>query len=205
MVAEDKEKQKIKKIAEFKTLLEGRIQELRKELEGLQVLLEFVDASLLEKGFKRAELEKPVIVPTEREAHPPVPSQTEFMESPTIGHEKTVPIKMVTGELLATLHIGEDYLRVVLSRDMEFNVNTPPFMAFLVERVLVKMQEADREAARSGKILPEKILSYNIVRDGDLIREITLRNISPDRSQELRSTIRWTLEKMYEKTAKTNS
>ena len=54
-------------------------------------------------------------------------------------------------------------------------------------------------------IPPEKILAYNIVRDGEIIREITLRNISLDRSQELRSTIRWTLEKMYEKTVKPNS
>jgi hypothetical protein len=69
----------------------------------------------------------------------------------------------------------------------------------LVERVLVKMQEKDREAAGTGEIAPDKILSYSIVRDGDILREITIRNIGSDRGRELKSTIRWTLEKMHEK------
>jgi len=77
-------------------------------------------------------------------------------------------------------------------------------MSFLIERVLTKMQKMDREAAKMGQIIPEKVLSYNIVRDGDIIHEITVQNISPKRLQELRSTIRWTIEKMYEKTTKTN-
>ena len=89
--------------------------------------------------------------------------------------------------------------RVVPAEDKSFNVNTPPFMAFLVERVLTKMQEKDRGAAETGEIPPEGILSYDISRDGDEIREITIRNVDAERSRELKSTIRWTLEKMHEK------
>jgi hypothetical protein len=90
-------------------------------------------------------------------------------------------------------------MRLVPTEDKSFNVNTPPFMSFLVERVLAKMQEKDREAAESGEIPPEKILSYDISRDGDEIREMTIRNVGAERSRELKSTIRWTLEKMFEK------
>ena len=91
-------------------------------------------------------------------------------------------------------------MRVVLAEDKSFDVNTPPFTSFFVERVLVKMQEKDREAASTGEFTPNEILSYNIARDGDLIREITIRNVRPERSRELKSAVRWTLEKMYEKT-----
>lgn len=66
------------------------------------------------------------------------------------------------------------------------------------------MQEKDREDASKGKIAPENILSYNIKRDGNLIREITIRNLKPQRSRELKSSIRWTLEKMYERIKQKN-
>ena len=205
MGEEEKERQRIRKIAELKTFMEERVQELKKETDGLQALLELVDSALLEKGFKRAEIEKTAAVSTVREAQPQSSPTAELAEpSHAVERERTVPIKMVTGELLATLYVGEDFLRVVLANDKQFDINTPPFMSFLVERVLVKIQNRDREAERAGEITPEKMLSYNIVRDGDIIREITIRNISPERSQELKSSIRWTLEKMYEKMTKTN-
>jgi len=182
------EGEKVKKVAELRTLLEKRIKEMETELEGMRALLEFVDAALLEKGFKRAEIMKPT---------PPIPPEA---EAPLVmEYERSVPLKTATGELLANLYMDEDSIRVVFAEDKDFDINTPPFMSFLVERVLAKMQERDREAAGAGKVLPEKILSYNIVREGDMVHEITIQNIGPERLKELKSTIRWTLEKMYEK------
>jgi hypothetical protein len=46
------------------------------------------------------------------------------------------------------------------------------------------------------------MFAYNVVTEGDLIRELILRNVDEDRLKELKSSIRWTLEKMYEKTGK---
>jgi hypothetical protein len=122
-----------------------------------------------------------------------------MLRSPTEPEVTAVPIKTATGELLANLYMNEDSIHAVLAEDKQFTVDTPPFMAFLIERVLAKMQEKDREAAAVGEISPDKILSYSIVREGDILHELTIRNISPDRARELKSSIRWTLEKMYEK------
>jgi len=69
----------------------------------------------------------------------------------------------------------------------------------LIERVFMKMQEKDREAARQGVITPDKIFSYSIVKEGDVIREIIIRNVNEERIRDLKSSIRWTLEKMFEK------
>jgi len=193
---------KIKKMAELRALLEKRVKELETELDGLRALLDFVNAALLEKGFKRAEILKPTPTPTAEEVLPPVAqpaTRVEVAPAPVLEYEQAVPIKTATGELLANLYVGEDSMRVVLAEDKQFTVDVPPFTAFLVERVLAKMQERDREAAGTGEIVPEKILSYSIVRDGDFLREITIRNVGADRARELKSTIRWTLEKMYEK------
>jgi len=78
-------------------------------------------------------------------------------------------------------------------------VNTPPFNNFLIERVLAKMQEKDSELVRMGQLTPDKMFAYNIVREGDLLREIVIKNVDEERLRELKSSIRWTLEKMYEK------
>jgi len=186
MTADEKEEEKIKKMAEFRAVLEKRVKELEVELEGLKAMLEFANDTLLRKGFKKAETVKPPSVLPE--AAPPV-----------MEYEETVPLKTADGELLANLHVGKDSMRIILAEDKEFDVNTPPFMPFLVERVLAKMQERDRESVRIGELTPDKIISYNIMREGDTIREITIRNVGPERIRELKSSVRWTLEKMYEK------
>jgi hypothetical protein len=43
------------------------------------------------------------------------------------------------------------------------------------------------------------MFSYNIVREGEFIREIVLKNVDEERFKELKSSVRWTLEKMHEK------
>jgi len=191
--------EKIKRIVAFKKKLEKRVEELESEMKELQATLEAVNAILLEKGFKRAEIVKAPEMETtplkgeviaEPEHVPPQPSEE---------HENVIPLKAVTGELLATLYVDEASLRVIPAGDKNFNVNTPPFTPFLVERVLAKMQEKDSELARAGQLTPEKIFSYSIIREGDIIREIIIKHADQDRLRELKSSIRWTLEKMYEK------
>lgn len=191
MTGRENEEEKIKRMVEFRPQLEKRIRDVEIELEGLKTLLEFIDAALLKKGFRRAEMVKPALSAS------PVP---EDAPPPVMEYERVVPLKTITGDLLADLYFGGELMRVVLAEDKEFNINTPPFTAFLVERVLAKMQEKDREAVIRGETTTDKILSYHITREGDIIREITIQNVTPDRSLELKSTIRWTLEKMYEKT-----
>jgi len=43
------------------------------------------------------------------------------------------------------------------------------------------------------------MFSFKITQEGDILKEIQAENISEDRLRELKSSIRWTLEKMYEK------
>jgi uncharacterized coiled-coil protein SlyX len=188
--------EKIKRLVSFKQKLEKRVEELELELKELQATLEAINSILIEKGFKHAEITKP---PAEIEALPPKEEvMVEPSPQPPTKYE-SVPLRAVTGELLAKLYVSEDSLRVVPAEDKNFTINTPPFTPFLVERVFAKMQEKDNELARSGQIAPEKIFSYNIVREGDVLREIAITHVDQDRLRELKSSIRWTLEKMYEK------
>lgn len=192
------EAEKIKKFVAFKKKLEKKVEGLESELNEQRLMLEAVNSILLEKGFKRAEIAKtPVtteISPVKEEALVELPSQ------PPARDENVMPLKSVTGEPLATLYIDQDSLRIVLAKDKNFNINTPPFTQFLVERVLAKMQEKDSELARAGQLTTDKIFSYNIMQEGDTIHEMVIKNFDANRLRELKSSIRWTLEKMYEKT-----
>ncbi len=185
----EEEREKIKRIAKLRALLEKRVEAMEEELDGLKTLLELIDSTLLKEGFKRAEISKPIQTPPKQ-----APTQSSVMK-----RKKGIPLKTVTGDLLAQLYVEKDFMQVSFAEDKNFDINTPPFTSFLVERVLAKMQEKDREAANKGEIAPEKILDYNIKRDGNIVREIDIRNIKPGRSRELKSSIRWTLEKMYER------
>jgi hypothetical protein len=192
------EAEKIKKFVTFKKKLEKKVEGLESELNEQRLMLEAVNSILLEKGFKRAEIAK---TPVTAEVSP-VKEETPVELPPQLSSEfeNVIPLKTVTGESLATLYIEQDSLRIVLAEDKSFNINTPPFTQFLVERVLAKMQEKDSELARAGQLTTDKIFSYNIVQEGDTIHEMVIKNFDANRLRELKSSIRWTLEKMYEKT-----
>jgi hypothetical protein len=192
------EAEKVKRFVAFKKKLEKKVEGLESELNEQRLMLEAVNSILLEKGFKHVEIAK---TPVTAEVSP-VKEETPVELPPQLSSEfeNVIPLKTVTGEPLATLHTNEDSLRIVLAEDKNFNINTPPFTQFLVERVLARMQEKDSELARTGQLTADKIFSYNIVQEGDTIQEIMVKNFDANRLRELKSSIRWTLEKMYEKT-----
>ena len=179
------EEDSLKKIAELRELLENRVRNLETELEGMRTLLEFVNNLLLEKSFKRVEV---------KGIRPSPPAQPTTQPS-----EKTVQMKAKDGEILAAIYKGVDSMRIVPSEEKTFTMSTPPFVPFLRERVLSKIHERDQEAVHSGVIPLDKAFSFEIRRDGDVIREITVRNVDRERERELMSAIHWTLEKMHEK------
>jgi hypothetical protein len=188
--------EKMKALVAFKKKLEKRIEELDAELKDATVTLETVNAILLEKGFKRGDINEVPKMPEETassvEEKAPLPAGQET--------ESVISLKTLNEEPLAIIYVEKDSLHVLPDESKSFSVNTPPFSHFLVERILAKMQEKDNELVRMGQLTPEKMFAFNIVREGDLIREIVIRNVDEERLRELKSSIRWTLEKMYEKT-----
>ena len=185
----EEEKEEIKKIARLRASLEKRVETMETELDELKTLLKLIDTTLIKEGFKRAKISQPVQPSPKKATQPPT----------TTPQKKGVQLKTVTGDLLAQFRVEKDSVYIILAEDKNFDIDTPPFKSFFVERVLTKMQEKDREEAKKGKIDPEKTLNYNIKQEGNILREVIIKNLRPDRSRELKSSIRWTLEKMFEK------
>jgi hypothetical protein len=208
---------KMKALVAFKKRLEERLEKLDAENKEFQAMLDTVNTILLEKGFKRGDLKQvpPPPPPAPKEKAPPAPAEIPVVvvapekpaaqppvakeAKPAQESESVIPLKTLDDEPLAIIYVDKQSMHVLPDERKNFNVNTPPFSHFLVERVLAKMQEKDNELVRMGQLTPDKMFAYNIVREGDLIREIVIRNVDEERLKELKSSIRWTLEKMFEK------
>ena len=202
------DQERIKGMISLKQRLEKRIAKMEAETKELQATLDTVNSILLEKGFKRAsskEVEAATAAtqkePAPQLQQPPAPPK----ESKPTGYQggepdNVIPLKTLNEESLALIFIEKDNsIHVLPDESKHFSVNTPPFGNFLVERVLAKMQDKDNELVRLKQLTPDKMFSYSIVREGDLIREIVIRNVDEERFKELKSSIRWTFDKMYEK------
>jgi hypothetical protein len=190
----------VKRLIDFKKKIEARLQDLEAELKESKAMLDTVNSILLEKGFRRVEIE-PKLEPVgsgSEEKEETLGVENETIEA-EVELESISTLKSVNGDVLADFYVVDGSLHVVPAEGRCFSVNTPPFNQFFVQRVLLKMQERDSELARSGQVAPDKILCFDIVREDDVIREIVIRNFDSDRLKELKSSIRWTFEKMLEK------
>ena len=204
------DQEKMKSLIAFKKRLEDKLASLEDETKELQASLDTVNSILLDKGFKRGDLKelptspampKEVMLP-KQEVEVQMPIESKPTAASTQGSkepESVIPLKTMNEEPLALIYFDKQSMHVLPDESKNFSVNTPPFTNFLVERVFAKMQEKDAELVRTGHLTTDKMFSYNIVREEDLLREIIIRNVDEERLKELKSSIRWTLEKMYEK------
>ena len=186
--------EKMKALVAFKQKLEKRLEELEVEKQETSATLETVNSILLEKGFKRADIKD---VDQTSMISAEIEEKRDFAQ--TQDKETVIPLKTANDEPLAIMYVERDWLHILPDENKNFSVNTPPFNQFLVERIFFKMQEKDNELVRMGQLPPERVFTYNIVRQGDIIKEVVIRNVDEERLRELKSSIRWTFEKMLEK------
>jgi len=211
-LAQDSEK--MKSLIALKKRLEDQLEKLTAESKEVQAALDTVNGILLEKGFKRGDMQEvpetyasvpeEVVLPKPEPEPPKVivqhtPSATKTAPQRMLEQESVMPLKTMAEEPLALIYFDKQAMHVLPDESKNFSVNTPPFNNFLVEKVFAKMQEKDGELVRTKQLTADKVFSYYIVREGDLIREIVIRNADEERLRELKSSIRWTFEKMYEK------
>ena len=193
----------MKSLVALKKRLEKRLEKLDAETKEVKGALEAVNSILLEKGFKRGDIKEVSynclfllkwFCQNLKQSKEKIPVAQDAVEP-----ENVIPLKTMADEPLAILYLEDQSVHVMPDESKKFSVNTPPFENFLVERVFAKMQEKDAELVRNGQLKPDKMFAYNIIREDNLVREIIIKNVDEERLKELKSSIRWTLEKMYEK------
>lgn len=183
----------LRNLIELRSFLESRLKELEDEVEKMRTLFKILDEVIVSKSFRGAETLTPPQTITPQIA-PPI-AVPESVDS--------IPLQTSYGILLADVYMDSQNLRIVPAEPLAFTVNTPPFQSFFISRILEPMKVKDDERVRKGEILPEMALSYEVVTDQETLREVVVTNYGGEqRAREIRSSCRWTLEKMYERTTR---
>jgi len=168
-----------KELAELKRYLEEKLSSLQREVENLKAIIKLVDEALSKTSFKPA---------------------LELMELPPSTEENVMLITTRDGKVLGKVYVGEDYMRVEPSPDLDLDINISPFKPFLIDKVLESMKAKDREAAERGLIDPDKVMDYRVHTEGDKLKYILVKNVVDERRvREIRSAVRWTFERMLER------
>jgi hypothetical protein len=202
------DQEKMRSLLNFKKKLEDQLEKLTAEAKQVQESLDVVNSILLDKGFKRGDIKEvataPANIPKEvllpKPTESPKPAEESKEDKPAPEDKSVISLRTMADDPLAIIYFDKQLaMHVLPDESKNFKVKIPPFENFLVEKVLNKMQQKDQELVATGQISNDHAFSYNLVLEDDLIREVIIQNVDDERLKELKSSIRWTLEKMFEK------
>ena len=188
-----------KKLLVFKASLETRFREIEQEMTDIRTALDEINGLLVTTGFKTfttPTTSTPIYVSK------PGPEEETTMTTPLAPppDDDEMSITGKDGTQLGTIIVEGSTLVFTPSEVFKFTTDIPPFQSFLLERVLDNMRRTDQERASNGELEPQDILEYTVETDGDMISKLSITNYGGERRlRELNSSLRWTLDKMYDK------
>ena len=169
----------VKKAAELKLWLEGRISELEDEIGRLKETLEYVDATLRATTFKPA-LEM-------------MADEKEVVEMRELKRDKG-------GQVMASASVTLESVSIEPKQGVVLKSNTSPFKSFLLDKILQGMKSKDLELAASGKLAEGTELRFDVdEKDGTITRLVIENYRDKSRLNEILSTVSWTFSRMLEK------
>ncbi len=187
------EKENTQLLLKVRSSLQQRLEDLKTEINDLEAAIQKIDESIVKQGFRRLSIDpsRDTVVSKSIE---------NSTESSSVDEQMQSSIKSKNGTTLGVVVIQENVLRFQPSREFNFEVEIPPFQSFFIDRVLENMRNMDQERAENNEIDLDEILTYEVsVADG-LIKSIEISNFRDERRlSEIRSSLRWTLDKMYDK------
>jgi hypothetical protein len=169
----------VKKAAELKLWLEGRISQLEEEIDRLRETLGYVDATLRAVTFK-----------------PAIEMMAESREAPEVRDLK----RDKGGQVIARASITRDAVEIEPAEGISLKSTTPPFKSFLVGKILQGMRTKDEELVKNGKLPKGGELRFDLDESNGSIERVVVENYrEKTRLNEILSTISWTFSRMLEK------
>lgn len=191
--------EEIQKLAQLKKFLEEKIEALSKEMEGLRAMIQIVDRELVARSFRRGTGES--ISPAVR----PAPAGTFTAATPTAPvpmpaiEERKMEL-VYRGRSVGSAYVSINKVRIVPDEKFGLRTTTSPFESFLLRKVLDEIHETDTERAGRGEIRPDQILSYDVVEENTLLKEIVVNNYGDtDRLNRILRASAWTFMVMSQK------
>lgn len=169
----------VKKAAELKLWLEGRINELEDELERLRETLGYVDDTLRATTFK-----------------PAIEMMSEARDAPEMRDLK----RDKGGQVVARAAVTQDSVSIEPTEGVSLKSSTPPFRSFLLNKILTGMKTKDQELLSAGKISDGTGLTFDVEENNGSIQRLIIENYrEKSRLTEILNTVAWTFSRMLEK------
>lgn len=177
-----------KKLAEIRSYLQKKAEELEKELHYVNMLISMIDQALSEKSFVPASTLVPERKVVEDKMKPPL------IETPL----EEIIISTRDGVEVCKINVYENI--IIVKPLIELFIDIPPFRSFLIGRIFEGYKKKDEKRVYDGEISPEEVFNYEIISDDNKLKELRILNYgSKQRLNELKGVIRWTFIKMYER------
>jgi len=172
----------VKILAEIKSYLDKRIEELQREIKLLKNIELLVNEALSKRSFKSASS-----LVRER-------GKEKYIEKLDINTDDGKKI----GEIM--VYDNKAVVKILIN----LRASIPPFRSFFEERILKKRKIDSEEKLSKGEISTDKLFDYQIsIDENGFLREIVLINYGGrEEIYSLRRAIRWTLLRMMDRLRK---
>lgn len=190
----------IRKLLKIRADLEERATQLQTEVDDLKVAMAEIDKVIVQQGFQQPDASFQPMELHDVKKEEPKPVENKPSDATPESHVDGTSIQAKDGTVLGRVQINGDNIVFTPREGLFFTISLPPFQSFLIERVLTNMRTTDEARATTGEITPEQVLSYNVETEGEVIKFVTVRNVGGERRlREIQSSLRWSLDKMYDK------
>ncbi len=217
----------VRRAAEIREWLIKQISDKQEEVDRLRTTLSIIDNLLKQGSFKAAaslgsfapaataaattsttQVQQQSRQQHQKASPPPQPGAKQqvsptMLKSSAADDSKDVrPLKRAKDDmLLANAEVSPAEVVISPAGGLNFNVNTPPFKSFFLNRILEGMKNKDAEKVSQGTLQSPDALNYKVEEDNNgHIRRIVINNYrDKERLQEIFNTSSWVFTRMLEK------
>jgi len=198
----------VRRAAEVREWLIKQISDKQEEVDRLRTVLLIID-NLLKQGSFKAAASLGTFAPAGTTATttqveqktPPAREQAPSVLKSSDNSRDIRPLKRAKDDmLLANAEVSPTALVILPAAGNNFNINTPPFKSFFLNRILEGMKNKDAEKVNQGGLQAPEALNYKVEEDGGRIKRIVINNYrDKERLQEIFNTSSWVFTRMLEK------
>jgi hypothetical protein len=190
----------VEHLAGLKSYLERRLRDLEEKVALYRGYIQAIDSVLTRTSFKvAADLLKES--KAKAEGHEPEPKAAKE----AAGGRRIELTSRADGGKLGEMTITGALLTIVPAKGVAIPADSGTFSSFFIKKILNNMIEKDDELVKSGKLGEKEKMTYQVTKNADgTLKQITISNYRDEnREKQISTTIRWTLEKSFQKATET--
>src|SRR5581483_1043880 len=200
----------VRRAAEVREWVIKQISDKQEEVDRFRTVLTIID-SLLKQGRFKAAASLGSFAPAgktttaqvqQARQQTPAPRQQVAPTLKSSDNRDIRPLKRAKDDmLLAETEVLPNAIVISPAAGMNYNINTPPFRSFFLNRILDGMKNKDAEKVSQGALKESDALNYKVEEEGSgQIKRIVINNYrEKERLQEIFNTSTWVLTRMLEK------